>query len=146
MLFPAIHNDHFQIHASHLHWDLNIRLTKRNTEMKILFPLGFLLDLLLPTFGPLPVSGGVLTSSNISAPNEPSFLSTSTASASFPSPSAISEKVADPAANFPNAKTNTTANHKGTGKKPSTGFYIGMAFMCVGLFLLWMCCFHSIDD
>jgi len=46
---------------------------------------------------------------------------------------------------FPDSKTNTTTDHEGSGKNPSTGFYVGMAFMCIGLFALWMCCFHSLQ-
>jgi hypothetical protein len=63
-----------------------------------------------------------------------------------PSPAGSGEDHSDNhAVASPDSKTNTITDHKGSGKKPSTGFYIGMAFMCVGLFALWMCCFHSLQ-
>ena len=75
-----------------------------------------------------------------------SLPSTSIASTFATSSSSIAENLNDDAANFPDAKTNTTENHKGSGIKPSLGFYIGLPFMCVGLFILWLYCFHTIND
>jgi len=63
-----------------------------------------------------------------------------------PSPAgSVPDHTGDHAVASPDSKTNTTTDHKGSGKKPGTGFYIGMAFMCVGLFAFWMCCFHSLQ-